>query len=92
VPGAIGSDSGRRLGVDLVGDELGVVFDPPEQRGSPRVLPGETEDVEAAHVGDPAPVKQLSVVVGNGKLDPGVVEAVARRPDDRVDVKRALVG
>src|SRR5688572_3940233 len=40
---------------DLVGDELGVVLDPPQQRGSARVLPGETEEVEAGHLGDPAP-------------------------------------
>ena len=36
-----------REGGNFVGDELGVVFDPPEQRGSPRVLPGETEEIEA---------------------------------------------
>src|SRR6266508_3754798 len=41
---------------NFAGDELGVVLDPSEQRGSPRVLPGETEEVEAGHVGDSAPV------------------------------------
>src|SRR5215218_4255785 len=45
---------------NFVGDERGVVLDPSEQRGSPRVLPGETEEVEAAHNGDPAPVAQPS--------------------------------
>jgi hypothetical protein len=55
---------------NFVGDELGVVFDPPEQRGPPRVLPGETEEVKAGHVSNAAPVKQRSVLVGNGKLDP----------------------
>src|SRR5687768_4797992 len=78
----------REVG-NFVGDELCVFLDPPEQRGAPRVLPGESEEIEAGHVGDPATVAQCAGFIGNREINPRVVEAVARRPDDRINVDRA---
>ena len=52
----------RRVeGLDLPGDELGVVLDPAEERGAARVLPGEAEEVEARDIGDAPPVADAAV-------------------------------
>src|ERR1041385_7433300 len=39
------------VGVDLAGEVLGVVLDPSEQRGPPRVQPRQAEEVEARGLG-----------------------------------------
>ena len=76
---------------DPLGDVLGVVLDPADQRRAARVLPGEAEEVEAGDIGDAAAVAQAPVLVEDRQLDPGVVGAIARRPDDGVDLELAAV-
>jgi hypothetical protein len=51
------------LSGDLCGDELGVVLDPADQRRAARVLPGETEEVEAPDIGNAAAVPQTPTFV-----------------------------
>src|SRR5215217_8471285 len=76
---------------DLLGDELSIVLDPADQRRAPRVLPGQAKVVEAGRVRHPATVAQAAIGVENGKVDPGVVGPVPRRPDDGVDLYLASV-
>src|SRR5689334_5515139 len=64
---------GLREGIDLLGDELGVVLDPAEKGRAARVLPGETEEVEPRHVGHASPVTDDAVRICDEKLDPGVI-------------------
>src|SRR5205807_5022717 len=71
---------------------LGVVLDPAEKGRAARLLPGETEEVEARHVGNASPVTDTAVRIRDRKLDPGVLRAVSGRPDDGVDVELAAVG
>ena len=77
---------GFRCG-DSLGDELGVVLDPAYEGRPSRVLPRETEEVQAGYVRHAAVMRDSAVRPENPGLDPRVVGAVARRPDDRVDVK-----
>ena len=37
---------------DVIRDVLGIVLDPPDERGAAGVLPGQAEEVEAGHIGD----------------------------------------
>src|SRR5215211_7928423 len=76
---------------DALGDELGVIFHPADQGGSPRVLPGEAEEIEPGDVGDAASVAQAAIVIDDGQVDPRVVSAVTGRPDDGVDLELATV-
>ena len=55
------------------------------------MLPGEAEEAEAGDIGDAAAVTQAPLLVEDRQLDPGVVGAVARRPDDGVDLELAAV-
>ena len=82
----------RSTRLDLVCDVARVILDEAEKCRPARVLPGETEEVEAGYVGDTPPVSDLSVGVEDWQLDPGVIGPVAGRPDDRVDLEFGAVG
>ena len=87
-----GRSAARRPGRgDLRRDELGVVLDPAEQGRPARVLPREAEEVEPGDVGHASTVLDPARRVEHLRLEPGVVEPVARRPDHRVDVEHASV-
>src|SRR5215203_3573834 len=72
---------GRSALGDPLCDELGVVLHPADEGGAARVLPGKAEEIEAGNVRDPATVDELAAVIRDRKVDPGVVEPVASRPD-----------
>ena len=55
------------------------------------VLPGQTKEVEAGHVGDASAVSEAPVRVENGEVDPGVIGPVPGCPDDCVDLQLAPV-
>src|SRR4029077_2599999 len=78
-------------GLDLFCDVSGVVFHPPDQRGTSRLLPGQAEEKQPRHIRDSAPVKYATVWIEHGKLDPRVVRAVAGGPDQRVDLEFAPI-
>src|SRR4051795_11570552 len=79
-------------GGDLLGEVRGVVGDEPEQCRTAGVLPGQAEEVQAWHVGDPAPVHGATVRDGAGDSDPRVVGPVAGGPDHDGGVESAAVG
>jgi hypothetical protein len=83
--------AGWRRG-DLRRDVLRVILDPAEQRRSPRVLPGQPEEVQPRDVADAAVVADSTAVGRDRELDPAVVELEPGRPDRRVDGKLGLVG
>src|SRR5215210_1874744 len=87
-----GSDLRRCRGVDLVREELGVVFDPAEERRAARVLPRQTEEVEAGDVGDAAAVAKAAVAIKHRKVDPRVIGPIPRRPDQGLELLLAAVG
>ena len=78
-------------GSDSLGDELGVVLHPAEQRRSPSVLPSETEEEQTGVVGDSASMEHAAVLIEHGKVDPVVLRSVARCPDHGIDVELAAV-
>src|SRR5262245_60346793 len=70
---------------DSPGDELCVVFDPADERGTSRVLPRETEEVQPTNVGDTSPVTRSAAVVEDRQVDPRVIGPIAGRPDHCID-------
>ena len=54
-------------GRDLLGDELGIVLDPADQRRAPGVLPGQTKEVEAGASGDASAVSEAAIRVETGR-------------------------
>jgi len=63
-----------------------------EQGRAASVLPGQAEEVQAGNPGDAALVGHFAVVGHAWYVDPGVVGAVAGRPDDHADVQVSAVG
>ena len=84
---------GRMRGMcgDLCGDVLGVVLDPAEQRRSPRLLPGQPEEVQPGDVGDAPAMADLTVGCRYRGHDPGVVEVESACPDHRIDGELGVV-
>src|SRR5215831_1380436 len=76
---------------DVLGDERCVVLDPTDERRAACVLPREPDEVEAGNLRHTAAVTQAAVVVEDRRLDPRVVRAIARRPDDGVDLELAAI-
>ena len=67
------------MGADSLRQVLGVVADESEQRGSARVQPRKSEEVEAGILGHPAPLDDLSARFGNRHLHERMVEAETRK-------------
>src|SRR5918992_2857100 len=90
----------RRLGTsrrfracgDSTGKELGIVLDPADEGRAARVLPGKAEEVEAGNVGHTPAVPDAAIGSEDRCRDPGVIGAVAGRPDHGVDFELAAVG
>ena len=82
----------RPKSVDLLGDELGVILDPAEQRRAPGVLPAQSQEVEAGRLGHAAPVLQVPVSVEHGCVDERVIDPEPGRPHDRAHVELCAVG
>src|SRR5215204_4792052 len=78
-------------GCELLGEKCSVVLHPADQRRAASPLPGEAEKVETWNLGHSATVSQSSVRVNDGKVDPGEVGAIARRPDDGVHLELAFI-
>src|SRR5215216_4657906 len=76
---------------DLLGDELGVFLDPSNQGGAAGVLPRKPEKVEPGDVRHTAAVTETAVLIEDRKVDPGVVGAVPRGPEDCVNLQLASV-
>jgi hypothetical protein len=88
-----GRPGGAAAGGDAVGQVGGVVVDEAEQGRPAGVLPGQAQEVQAGHPGDAAPVINMAFTDHAGDVDPGVVRAVAGRPDDHPNVlQEAVVG
>src|ERR1700716_3811381 len=68
---------------DVVRDVLSVVPDAPDERGSAPRLPGQAKEIHA-RLGRHAPLMPGPAFPVNGiHLQPSVVSAIARRPNDR---------
>src|SRR5918995_2574277 len=89
--GLCASRSLRACG-DSSGEELGVVLDPADEGRAARVLPRETEEVEARNLGHASSVARLPALIEHRKPDPRVVGAVSGRPDHAVDVELTAIG
>src|SRR6266852_4092945 len=86
--GCLGADEGA---ADLPDDVGGVVPDPADQRRAAGVLVLHAEEEQARGAGYAAPVDWRAVGVQDRNMDPRVVGAEARRPDDRFDVELGSV-
>src|SRR5262249_58163210 len=62
------------------------------QGGAAGVLPRQPKEVPAGDLSDAAPVGHRPIAGHAGNVDPGVVGAVACRPDDIAGVQAAAVG
>src|SRR6185503_18406009 len=76
---------------DPRGDVPGIILHPADQRRSTRVLPRKAEEEEARDTGDATTVAYAPALLEDGQLDPRMVGAIARRPDDRVDLELSPV-
>lgn len=72
-------------------DPFGVLSDPEEEGGLALVEPVEAHEEEPGERRDAAIVHRPSLLVGLDAVDPGVVRAVAVRPQDRADAFAAQV-
>src|SRR5262249_26074552 len=80
------------LSDDTACEEGGIVVDEAEQGRTTGVLPRQAHEIKTGNVGDPAPVDYRPVVAHAGDGDPGVVGAVAGRPDHHVHAQAGAVG
>src|SRR4029450_8502380 len=82
-----------RAGGKLVGEVCGILVDEAEQGRAARVLPGQSQEVQARDLGDTAAVYHPPVLNCLWDVDPAVVGTVAGRPDHHPDaMSRAAVG
>ena len=81
------------VGLDAIGEEGSVLVHEPEQGRAAGVLPGQAQEVQPGHLGDPATVDDVAFPHHLGEVEPAVVRAVAGRPHHHPDVlQQAVVG
>src|SRR5699024_9669043 len=73
------------LNLDLVSDVPGVVPHSPDKAGSTAGLPGQAEEIDSFSLGHAPLVDGASLLIEGVNMEPGVVLAKSRSPDNRGD-------